>query len=182
MHLSFPEVRFLLSPPRNYMVFAVFLDLRRARLQVSQTAYKERGRMNWTSEFILSPALWIHRKQSRHPEIVSANIPWQNLCHGGPLFLFTKAKPGQGSLWCRTSLLNLCCWTGARSLPAASILEYPSALEAWYLLSLPYHACLWAACPPFYPAEVFWGGLQRCSSMEGLFREEQQSAQTWGEG
>lgn len=34
------------------------------------------------------------------------------------------------------SLLKLCCWTGERSLPVTFILEYSSAKEAWYLLSL----------------------------------------------
>lgn len=33
-------------------------------------------------------------------------------------------------------LLKLCCWTGGRSLPVMFILEYSSAKEAWYLLSL----------------------------------------------
>lgn len=75
MLLSFPGEPVTLPPPRNYMVFAIILALWRVRLQVPQTTYKERTR----SEFTLSPALWIHRKQSRHPETVSEDIPWQHL-------------------------------------------------------------------------------------------------------
>lgn len=167
MLLSFPEVPFSCSPPRNYMVFAIFLDLQRPRLQVPQTAYKER-----TSELIFRIHSFTHTVNPQQ----TVKASWDCICK------HPMATPGQGILWCRTSLLKLCCWRGAGSLPAAFILEYPSAEEAWYLLSLLHHACLWAACPPFYPAEVFWGRLQWSFPMEGLFREEQQSAQSWGEG
>lgn len=78
----------------------------------------------------------------------------------------------------RMSLLKLCCWTGERSLPVIFILEYSSAKEAWYLLSLLTMCVCGLACPPFYSTEVFWDVLLCSSSMEWLFREEQQSSQS----
>lgn len=45
MHLSFSEVQFSLSPPRNYVVFAIFLGLQSPRLWVPQmhTEWEDKG-------------------------------------------------------------------------------------------------------------------------------------------
>lgn len=146
-----------LPPPRNYMVFAIFLDLQGVRLQVPQNTYKERTR---SSEFIFSPALLIHRKQSRYPETVSEDIPWQHLVCKYPSWSCAAGQEKGLFLW------HL--FWNIHQLRTPGI----------YFLHLP---CVFVgSLPCFLPR---WNSLG-CVTMvlfHGVaFQEEQQSSQSWG--
>lgn len=136
MHLSFPELLFSLSPPRNYIILAIFLDLWRPRLQVPQTMYEE-GMSELNFRIHSFTCTWNPQETVKTSWGCICKCPMAKSMPWRPLFLFTKARPGQGGLWCRMSLLKLRCWTGAK---------FRNVHQLW-------RPCIYF---PYFSMHVFW--------------------------